>query len=190
MLMLGALALAAGCVQIEQDLTLKSDGSGVVNVAYAAPEAEQTMLQQAAREMLRQTLAVSGGSTRLPQDMTDAEIRKQFAGYARLGVKLEQLTSEHKAGRLVRRGVITFKTLDGLARALLPERTVALSRDARGDYLLVQQAGGHRLGRFESPRRGTVQGLPRHAARDGAGPHPRRERGTGRGRDGGLALRL
>ncbi len=144
MLMLGALALAAGCVQIEQDLTLKADGSGVVNVAYAAPEAEQTMLQQAAREMLRQTLAVSGGNTRLPQDMTDAEIRKQFAGYARLGVKLEQLTTERKAGRVVRRGVISFKTLDGLARALLPERTVALSRDARGDYLLVQQAGGEK----------------------------------------------
>jgi hypothetical protein len=141
-LWLGALALAAGCVQLEQDLTLKADGSGVVHVAYAAPEAEPTMMQQAARTFLQQTLAVSGGSARLPQDMSDAEIRKQFAGYAKLGVKLEQLTTERKAGRVVRRGVISFKTLDGLARALLPERTVALTRDARGDYLLVQQAGG------------------------------------------------
>ena len=137
-----ACALAAGCVQIEQDLTLKADGSGQVSVAYAAPEAEQTMMQQAAREMLRQTLAVSGGKSRLPQDMTDAEIKKQFEGFARLGVKLEQLTTERKAGRVVRRGLISFKTLDGLARALLPERTLALTRDARGDYLLAEQAGG------------------------------------------------
>ena len=57
-------------------------------------------------------------------------------------MKLEQLTTERKAGRVVRRGLISFKTLDGLARALLPERTLALTRDARGDYLLAEQAGG------------------------------------------------
>jgi hypothetical protein len=141
-LALAAVGLAAGCVQIEQDLTLKADGSGVVRVDYAVPEAEQTLLQQAAREMLRQTLAVSGGPARLPQDMTDAEIRQQFAGYAKLGVKLDQLTTERKAGRTVRHGVISFKTLSGLARALLPERTLSLTRDARGNYLLAQQAGG------------------------------------------------
>ena len=47
-----ALGFAAGCVQLEQDLTLKADGSGVVQVAYAAPEGEQTMMQQAAQAML------------------------------------------------------------------------------------------------------------------------------------------
>jgi hypothetical protein len=140
-LALGACALAAGCVQLEQDLTLKADGSGFVSVAYAAPEAEQTMMQQAARAMLSQTLAASG-TNRLPQDMSDAEIRKQFEGYAKFGVRLEQLTTERKAGRVIRRGLISFKTLAGLARALLPERTVSLTHDARGNYQLAQQAGG------------------------------------------------
>ena len=139
-----ALGFAAGCVQLEQDLTLKADGSGVVQVAYAAPEGEQTMMQQAAQAMLQQTLAVSGGGNRLPQDMSDADIKKQFEAYAKLGVKLEQLSTERKAGRVIRRGVISFKTLDGLAHALLPERTVALTRDARGNYQLVQQSGGER----------------------------------------------
>lgn len=149
---LGALMLAAGCVQIEQELTLRADGSGTVRVAYAAPETEQTMMQQAAREMLKHTMAL-GGTTRLPQDMTDAEIKKQFEGFAKHGVKLEQLTSERKPGRLIRRGVISFKNLEGLSRALLPERTLALTRDARGNYQLSQQAGG---GHTLASRLGTV----------------------------------
>ena len=144
MLVLGALALAAGCVQLEQDLTLKADGSCTINIAYAAPEGEQTMMQQAARAMLQQALPASGGGNRMPQDMSDAEIKKQFEAYARHGVKLEQLSTERKAGRVIRRGVISFKALDGLARALLPDRTVALTRDARGNYQLVQQSGGEK----------------------------------------------
>jgi hypothetical protein len=140
-LALVAVALAAGCVQLEQDLTLKGDGSGTVRFAYAVPEAEQTLTQQAAREMLKHSLAL-GGNTRLPQDMTDAELKKQFEGFAKHGVKLEQLATERKPGRTIRRGVISFKTLEGLARALLAERTVALTRDARGNFQLLQQPGG------------------------------------------------
>ena len=134
--------LAAGCVQIEQNLTLNPDGSGVVRLTYVASEDTGSLAQQTAREMLRQTLALSGGTARLPQDMTDAEIRTQFAGYAKYGVQLDQLHTEHRQGCAIRRGVISFKTLSGLARALVPERTVALTRDARGNYILLQQPGG------------------------------------------------
>ena len=137
-----AALLAAGCVQTEQDMTLKADGSGVLRLVYVVSEVEGTLAQQAAREMLRQTLAVAGGEARLPQDMSDAEIRAQFAGYAKHGVKLEQLTTEQKANHVVRRATVSFKNLPGLARALLPERMVALSRSARGDYTLTQQPGG------------------------------------------------
>lgn len=139
---LAFVLLAAGCVQIEQDLTLKADGSGVLRLSYVAAEAEGTLTQQAAREMLRQTLAMNGGGTRLPQDMSDAEIRTQFAGYAKHGVKLEQLTTERKGQQMIRRATVSFKTLSGLVRALLPERTLVLSRTARGDYTLTQQPGG------------------------------------------------
>ncbi|MCX7007421.1 MAG: hypothetical protein NTY53_09275, partial [Kiritimatiellaeota bacterium] len=135
------LLLMAGCVQIEQDLTLKADGSGTIRFAYAVPDAEQTMMQQAAREMLKHSMAL-GGNSRLPQDMTDAEIKKQFEGFAKQGVKLDQLTTERKPGRVIRRGVISFKNLEGLSRALLAERTVALTRDARGNFQLLQQPGG------------------------------------------------
>ncbi len=133
--------LATGCVQLEQDLTLKADGSGSVRFAYAVPEAEQTLTQQAARELLKQTLAL-GNHTRLPQDMSDAELKKQFEGFAQQGVKLEQLATERKPGCTIRRGVISFKTLAGLARTLLTERTVALTRDARGNFQLLEQPGG------------------------------------------------
>jgi hypothetical protein len=136
------VVLAAGCVQIEQDLTLKADGSGVVRLIYVAAEGEGTLAQRAAREMVRQTLALNDGGTRLPQDMSDAEIRAQFAGYAKHGVQLEQLTTERKTQHVVRRATISFRDLPGLARALLPERTLALSRSARGDYTLTQQPGG------------------------------------------------
>jgi len=141
-LWLALAMLAVGCVQIEQDLTLNRDGGGVVHLAYATQDGEVTLTQQAAREFLRQSLAVRGGAARLPQDMSDAEIRKQFVEYARWGVQLDRLSTERKADRVVRRATISFKNLQGLARALLPERRVLLSRDARGHYLLAQQPGG------------------------------------------------
>ncbi|TAN36416.1 MAG: hypothetical protein EPN23_08585 [Verrucomicrobia bacterium] len=140
-LLLALVLLAAGCMQIEQDLALNRDGSGVMQLAYMTQEGDGTLAQQAAREFLRQSLTISGGTARLPQDMSDAEIRKEFAGYAPWGVKLERLSTERKAGRMVRRVTISFKSLQGLTRALLPERTVRLSRDTHGNYLLTQQPG-------------------------------------------------
>lgn len=132
--------LAAGCVQIEQDLTLKRDGTGVLRLTYIMAENGCDFTQQATQAMLRQTLAVSGG-VRLPQDMSDAEISAMFAGCARDGVVLEHLTTERCPNHVIRRASVSFKTLSGLARALLPERTVALTRDARGNYVLLQQPG-------------------------------------------------
>lgn len=135
------ILLAAGCVEIEQDLTLKADGSGILRVSCVVAATEATLTQQAAREMLRQSLMAAGGGARLPQDMSDAEIRAQFTGYAKQGVKLEQLTTERKAHQVARRATVSFKNLPGLARALLPERTLVLSRSAQGDYTLTQQPG-------------------------------------------------
>jgi hypothetical protein len=56
-------------------------------------------------------------------------------------VVLEQVATERRHGHVIRRVNVSFKTLAGLARALLPGRTVALTRDARGNYLLLQQPG-------------------------------------------------
>ncbi len=135
------LFAVAGCVHVDQTLTLSRDGSGAIDLFYAQPEKSSTQVQALARRILEQAGADESMTT-LPLEVTDDQIRQEFKALAPYGVTLHSVKTESRDGWMVRNMNIRFRDLKGLSAAgLLADRDVALARDAKGDYVFTQSAG-------------------------------------------------
>ena len=129
------LALFSGCIQVEQTLTLNPDGSGVVDLSYALSEDQAASLHALATELYEQ----DGEDHSSVFDASDEEIRKEFKEYEVHGVVLQSVQTGQAGGRKQRRLVISFQSLEGLARSgFLSDRQVSLVRNAQGDYVFTQ----------------------------------------------------
>ena len=136
------LSLSAGCIKVDQTLVLEKDGSGIIDLTYGMSEESIRQWQDVARHMLDST-GPNGGSSVMPFDFSDQDIRDDFKEYERDGVVLQSVKSEIRDGWKYRRMVIGFRTLAGLAKTgFLANRNISLVKDARGNYVFTQQAGG------------------------------------------------
>lgn len=145
LLRLAALALAAtltGCVKVEQTLTLNDDGSGVIDITYGMSEEAVTGMAETAKSMMEETN--SSDSATMPFDFSDEDIRQDFKDYEASGVVLESVSSEVREGWKYRHLVIRFRDLGGLAQTgFIADRDFSLSKDAGGNYVLVQSTAGN-----------------------------------------------
>ncbi len=133
------LVLFCGCVEVEQTLTLKSDGSGLVDITYAISEDQAARLQAMASGLYEDEEDRSMGI-----DASDEEIRNEFKEYEAHGVVLQSVKTASRAGQKQRRLVIAFQSLDGLAQSgFLSDRNVSLLRNAQGDYVFTQAGGSN-----------------------------------------------
>ncbi len=135
--LLALLALAAGCINVEQNLTIHKDGSGVIDLTYGMSEETLSRLGSMAA---MSGLADDGASeVSNPFDQTEAEIREEFKDYAGSGVTLESVKTETRGGWRYRTMVIRFKNLKGLADVgFLSDQNVALVKNEQGNYVLTQ----------------------------------------------------
>lgn len=134
-------AVLGGCIHIDQTLTLHSDGTGTIDLVYAMPEDQPGDIQAAARAVIEQS-APNGNPVPMPFDQSDADVRGEFKTYERHGVFLQSVRTESRNGWKYRTMAIRFQSLQGLARTgILADRTLSLTRDERGNYVLVQAAG-------------------------------------------------
>lgn len=135
------LPLLSGCIEVEQTLVLKKDGSGVVHLNYAISDERAEQM-----EMLNETFYAddegSGGEP-LSLNFTEEDIRRDFREFEPYGVRLESVKTTKRDGWTYRNLVISFRDLKGLAQTgFLANRNVSLVRNAKGDYVFTQAGGG------------------------------------------------
>lgn len=127
--------LLAGCIQTDQQLVLRDDGSGRFTVQYAAP------------------LPADAGEGAAATALWDpAAVRADFRRYEPYGVHLQSVEIREEDGWQRLDLSVTFTSLNGLLKtAFFAERTLSLRRNTNGDYVLTlvrapeQAATGNRL---------------------------------------------
>jgi hypothetical protein len=143
--LLSVLALtAAGCVQVEQVLTLNADGSGSLAVTYAMLKEDIARMEEMSRQALGEGGPLEAADADDPAamfDFNEDDIREDFKAYEQHGVTLQSVKTEEEAGWKRVHLVVDFKSLEGLTKTeFISDRTVTLAKEADGTYVFRQTA--------------------------------------------------
>ncbi|MFH0880165.1 MAG: hypothetical protein V2A34_10675 [Lentisphaerota bacterium] len=131
------LLLAAGCVRVDQTLTLMPDGSGTMEWHFGV---SQELIDRLSTNSSDQA-AIPGfpGAANFP---SEEEIRESFKDYGPLGVSLESVSRDEKDGWAYWHLSIHFNSLEGLSKSsLMASRMVSLTLNKDGNYVFQQATG-------------------------------------------------
>lgn len=140
LLMVGALA---GCVKIDQTLTLEKDGSGFFEINYGM--SEETVQQM---ENMQKMQAAMGEDDEEADDsnMFDFDtdkIKDEFSKMEQDGIKLVSVSSETKDGWKYMNIKISFDNLEALSKTdFLSDGTFSLTKNEDGNYVINQKSAG------------------------------------------------
>jgi len=140
-----ALPFTAGCMKLDQALTLRPDGSGVVELKYSM--SEETIVQFRAMLDLRDKLmAVQGAQendseqSRLHEvflNASEEQVRNELRKYEKVGVKIDTLKVQSVDGWRQTHMVLLFDSLATLAETeVFKDYGFNLTKNKDGDYLL------------------------------------------------------
>jgi hypothetical protein len=144
--------LLAGCIKLDQTLTLNKDGSGTLDMRYGM--AEQTIAQLEAMERMSEQgttegIEVEEGS---PFDFDEAEVREQFEKDKPEGVELVSVASEVVDGWKYMQIRVSFDDLDALKRTEFYEDSdLSIRRNEDNNYVLLQKTGAEEAGVGDAP---------------------------------------
>jgi len=128
------LSFLAGCIQVEETITLNADGSGTMELAYSVAEEQAVMMESAVRE--DEELG-AGENFSFSADA----IRKQFEEMEFEGVELIKADSSVQNGRRNVSMAVKFASLSALSDTpLLAERRVTLQKAGAGQFTFTQKA--------------------------------------------------
>ena len=135
-----ALALA-GCLQVDQELTLNPDGSGHLSARYAIDRAQLEILSAAVAQAPRNQVGVPPSPDTATLFQLDEEaVRKEFRGYEEAGLTLQSLQVVESNGVRIVHVELDFKTVSGLAGCeFFADDSLVLERASSGHYRLRQE---------------------------------------------------
>lgn len=138
---LAALMTSAGCVKVDQTLTLEQDGSGTLAIRYGM--SEQTIAQLEAMEQMSRSMGESVEvEDQGPFDFDEDKIRADFAADKPAGVELVSVRSEMLDGWKYMNIDLRFDDLAALKQTdLFEDSRLTLTRNEDGNYLLSQGTG-------------------------------------------------
>ncbi len=154
-LLLLAIVLAGGCIQMEHDLQIQGDGSAVYRLNYAITE--QAINQFRAMFSLRRDLAMAEGSTPEPDphpiimtflDPSTSTIREQLQPWQTYGVSIRTLRQNTRS---LWRDFAIVLDIEDIGRLeeipFLASHGFSLERNSAGQYIfnraaLVSEPGG------------------------------------------------
>ena len=141
------VSLIAGCVKVDQTLSLESDGSGTLDLVYGMSEQTVAQMKAMTQSMLAESATNKDANTiAMDFDYTESEMRNDFEAYEPYGVTLDSMSMETRDGWKYRSLKIRFKTLDGLAKTpWFSDRVFSLSKNEAGNYELVRAAGNNSM---------------------------------------------
>jgi len=136
-----------GCIQLEQDLTIRDDGSGTFTLQFAIAD-EMVNRVQAMRKLEHDLEAVSGESLGVPasKDLTtllfnptQAALESKLKEYEPLGISVEKLEVKSREARRQVSIKLAFKNIREAARAdVFQEYGFSLLRRPDGNYLIYR----------------------------------------------------
>lgn len=150
LLFLFLLAVAqCGCLKLDQEVTIRPDGSGSIEVQYSI--SEQAVSRMNAMEKLREQLAVISGATPPPADTNrvlaalmdpnEDGIRSELRPYEKNGIRIERLKIQPRgAWRDVELKLAIRSWPEAGNTPLLREHGFRLARTAAGSYDLSRPA--------------------------------------------------
>jgi hypothetical protein len=143
------VAVAAGCIKVDQTLTLNKDGSGELAVSYGM--SEQTIAQMEAMKEMSKNMAEANGEPveddDSPFDFNEDDVREQFAKLKDKGITLKSVKSETRDGWKYMNLVVAFKDMNALAETdFFSDSQLSLTKDADGNYVLLQKSGDFGMG--------------------------------------------
>lgn len=142
------LLSSAGCIKVEQILTLDKEGGGRFEINYSIPE--QTVSHMAAMARLRERMASAGGAPataptkeetfeRLFLDPSESQIRQALKPYEQNGIIVEAIKVEPQNDSRHVHLQVKFASLARAAQAdVFPEHGFSLSRNSRGNYVFYR----------------------------------------------------
>jgi hypothetical protein len=144
--------LVSGCIKLEQTLTIKADGSGVLDVNYSISE-DAVVQARAALKLKQQMTMESDRGAADPMDNqlsqvflrpSEDEIKREIAKYAKNGLKLDSLKVTTKDGWRTVKMRVSFKDLGSIAKAdFYADAGFSISRNSAGNYTMQREASGH-----------------------------------------------
>jgi hypothetical protein len=139
---LWALFMLAGCIKVDQTLTLEADGSGTLAMRYGM--AEETLAQLRAMEQMS-AQAGDGLSMEqeMPFDFDPEELRAEFEADKPVGVELVSLSSEVVNGWKFIDLELAFDDVRALKRTdLFKDSRLAITPARGGNFRISQRGGG------------------------------------------------
>jgi hypothetical protein len=135
------LATLAGCVHVDQTLTLNADGSGEFKVRYAMQKQDIDHMEAVSRQAMALEGVTNNAESHSPFDFNEDDIRRDFLAYESEGVTLKSARITEEAGWKNVDLDIRFASLAGLVKTdFLSDRSIRLTRREDGRYELVQAA--------------------------------------------------
>ena len=129
----------SGCVQVEQDLVLKEDGSGTLRFVYGVKDQDLQRMRELAKQMaaIDPTLAPSDVDWLTAFD--EKVIRAEWDKVAHEGVILRDVTTKLENGWRFMTANVHFDTLQQLFNCgMIKDCHIALTRGPNGQYGFLQ----------------------------------------------------
>ena len=140
------LLAVAGCLQVDQHLTLNADGSGSFVLRYGMAQATIDQMAAVSKEAMMLEGLTNEVDDASPFDFDEEEIRRDFKSYEAHGVTLRSVKIDNQAGWKYVNLDIAFTNLEGLARTeFIADHALSLRRQPDGSYVLRQAAPAEKL---------------------------------------------
>ena len=141
-LLAALVAVASGCLKIDDTLTINKDGSGSLHMVYAMPQSSIAQLESMKTLMGQMQMAsgqaASSNEVRSMFVFDEAGIRKQLAPFAARGVAIERLQIQDRQDWQYVDLQLQFKSLDALFDTVyFQDFDVSLSKNKDGNYVLL-----------------------------------------------------
>ncbi len=137
---LSAILALAGCIKMEQDITLNKDGSGNVKFMYGM--AEQTINQMKA---MSQMGAEEGVEVESDDDFEfdEQKVKDKFAELKDQGITLKSAKTETKGGWKYMHIDFDFADIAKLDNAdVMGDSPFTITKNADGNYVVTSKMGG------------------------------------------------
>lgn len=143
-----AMLLNAGCLMMDQTLTLNADGSGSIDLTYSI--SEQAVTQTKAMLKLKEQMIAASGTNDVPAEdddylclLTDPEehaIRERLQKYAKHGLAVDMLKVDTQDARRRVYLKVLFKDIARLAEAeFFPRNCFSLKKNSDGNYVFSRE---------------------------------------------------
>lgn len=135
---LAALVAAAGCVKMNQEMTINKDGSGTMTMNYGMSE------QMVAQMEAMQAMGGEDADDSNGFDFDVESIKKDMSNLETDGIKLKDIKSVTKDGWRYIKMDMAFKSLEALSKTEYfgEDSGITLTKNDKGNYVLEQKPEG------------------------------------------------